>query len=169
MLFRSEGVRAFAGVISSDDNRGEVLASRPTQFISSNFDFKKVIMWYLIISFIVALFVAMSISNAKKHSFSKETYSQYSAIIGFKDISLIFCFVFPITMIPVYLWLVSMLNRLRNKVRICDYCEGKMHKLSEEEEDEFLSAAEQTEERINSIDYDEIGRASCRERVASAV
>jgi uncharacterized protein len=42
----------------------------------------------------------------------------------------------------------------RNHSRKCKLCEGSMTKLSEQDEDEFLSKKQQVEETIKSVDYD---------------
>ncbi len=53
-----------------------------------------------------------------------------------------------------YLILRLILKRLRNKPRICPNCEHKMTKLDEEHDNDYLTPAQDTEERLNSIDYD---------------
>lgn len=42
----------------------------------------------------------------------------------------------------------------RNKPMQCPACKGKMHKLNEEEDNNLLSASQDLEERLNSVDYD---------------
>lgn len=58
--------------------------------------------------------------------------------------------------IPVLLYLLQrhILKRLRNKPRECPNCNHKMTKLDETHDNEYLTPAQDTEERINSIDYD---------------
>lgn len=42
----------------------------------------------------------------------------------------------------------------RDKPRKCDICGTRMNKLSEDEDNDYLSEAQDTEEKINSVDYD---------------
>lgn len=45
-------------------------------------------------------------------------------------------------------------HKLRNEPMPCPSCKGKMHKLSEEADNEWLSPSQDFEEKINSVDYD---------------
>ena len=44
--------------------------------------------------------------------------------------------------------------RVRNKKRRCPNCNTKMQKLSEDEDNKYLTAAQDMEERLDSVDYD---------------
>lgn len=147
-----QGVRAFIAYMTTDEANQELMV--PVTQKKQNLDWATILFWYLIISLLIGLFFIGSILSSQKNAYNKEDYSKYRAIIPYKDFSLIFCLIFPITMIPVYLWLNARLHHLRNKKQKCEHCGGMMHKLSEAEEDAYLSASEQTEERINAIDYD---------------
>ena len=56
--------------------------------------------------------------------------------------------------LPVMLLAFWMMRRARNAPMRCRCCGTKMHKLSEEADNEKLTEAEDLEERINSVDYD---------------
>ena len=45
-------------------------------------------------------------------------------------------------------------RKSRNKPMQCSTCKGVMHKLNEEEDNKFLSASQDLEERLNTVDYD---------------
>lgn len=45
-------------------------------------------------------------------------------------------------------------KRSRNKPMSCPSCKGKMHKLNEEEDNNYLNPAQDLEERLNTVDYD---------------
>lgn len=47
-----------------------------------------------------------------------------------------------------------LIKYFRNRPIKCDYCGSKMSKLSEEEDNNYLSAAQNIEEEIKSVDYD---------------
>ncbi len=53
-----------------------------------------------------------------------------------------------------YPFVLLAIRRMRNKERICSRCHGKMRKMSEKEEDEYLNSIQQTEENLRSRDYD---------------
>lgn len=147
-----DGVRAFITYMTTDEANQELMVAAPAKKDTINWGV--VIFWYIVVSLLVGFFFIGSTMSSLKNAYNNEDYSKYRALAPYKDFTLIFCFLFPLTMIPIYLWLRSKLYRLRNKTQLCDHCGGKMHKLSEAEEDAYLSAAEQTEERINSVDYD---------------
>ncbi len=46
------------------------------------------------------------------------------------------------------------MRRVRTRPRICANCMHKMHRLDEVKDNEYLTPAQDTEERINSVDYD---------------
>lgn len=53
-----------------------------------------------------------------------------------------------------FLPLVISMKRIRNKPHICGNCGTKMKKLDEASDNEYLTPAQDAEERLNSIDYD---------------
>ncbi|MEG1617619.1 MAG: TPM domain-containing protein [Bacteroidales bacterium] len=147
-----DGVKAFIGVMTTDAANQELyVAPKPR---TSPIKLTDVLLWYLIFSFIVASFMTGAILMSQKNAPDQADYSKYRAIAGYKQTLILLCVFFPVFMIPVYLWLKSRLHSLREKKQSCDFCGGKMHKLTEQEEDAYLSASEQTEEKINSVDYD---------------
>ncbi|MDO5570871.1 MAG: TPM domain-containing protein [Bacteroidales bacterium] len=149
-----KGVEAFIKVMTTPEALAEIKSEIANDNKNDEINWNILIFWYLLISLIVASFIVSSILSSLKHSFNNQSYTKYKAIIGYK-VPLTFAMIlFPLTIIPVYLWLKRRLYKLRNGKQICDVCQHSMRKLSEREEDEYLSEAEQTEERINSVDYD---------------
>ncbi|MEG1586527.1 MAG: TPM domain-containing protein, partial [Bacteroidales bacterium] len=123
-----DGVRAFITYMTTDEANQELMVAAPAK--ENGIDWGTVLFWYIIVSLAVGFFFLGSILSAQKNAYDSQDYSKYRAIISYKDFSLILCFIFPLTMIPLYLWLVSKLHLLRNKPHTCDHCGGKMHKLS---------------------------------------
>lgn len=62
--------------------------------------------------------------------------------------------VFPIPFALYFPYHLYRKRRYRNYPRKCKQCAGAMRKLSEKNEDEYLSAEQQLEEKIKSVDYD---------------
>lgn len=56
--------------------------------------------------------------------------------------------------IPALLILIAATKNSRNRKRTCKNCKAKMRKLSEEEDNRFLTPAQDVEERLDSVDYD---------------
>lgn len=149
------GVSAFVSYLTTDEaNRELMVQSKPRDKGMSKDDILMLIFVYLIISVIVAAVIGGGARLAMRQSSSRNIYEQYKALNKFTQLLPLFCVIFPLTLIPLYIWITSRLKRMRNTPQVCDKCGTGMHKLSEQEEDEFLSQAEQTEERINSVDYD---------------
>ncbi|MCH2236045.1 MAG: TPM domain-containing protein [Crocinitomicaceae bacterium] len=67
---------------------------------------------------------------------------------------LIFPILFPVPFLLLLFVNKSLMNRWRNTIRVSKKTGVLMHKLSEEEEDEYLSKGQVSEEHVKSIDYD---------------
>ena len=146
------GVAAFIRIMTTDEANQELyVAPKPKE---SPVDLMHVIFWYLVASFVVAIFMIGAILSSQKNAFENTPYARYKAIYGYKNTVNLLTVFFPVFMIPVLLWLRMRLHNLRDGKKNCEICGNPMHKLSEQEEDAYLSASAQTEERINSVDYD---------------
>lgn len=60
----------------------------------------------------------------------------------------------PITTIPGNIYGKLMMSKIRREPIPCNVCDGKMHILSEKQEDAHLKLAQQFEEQLHAIDYD---------------
>lgn len=56
--------------------------------------------------------------------------------------------------LPVFLLQLLLLRRTRTKPRRCPNCHTKMHRLDEKADNAYLTPAQDTEEQLNSVDYD---------------
>lgn len=61
---------------------------------------------------------------------------------------------FPVPLLAHYVLLRRRMAHLRNDPRTCPQCKAPMRRLSEEEEDDYLSEAQQLEETLHSADHD---------------
>lgn len=61
---------------------------------------------------------------------------------------------FPLPLIFLFIHYIRQLHGVRNAPRPCTKCAGKMHKLDEVKDNEFLTQSMITEENIKSVDYD---------------
>ncbi len=63
-------------------------------------------------------------------------------------------FLFPFPFLLYFFYHLARKKLYRNHSRNCKLCEGKMSKLSEQNDDQFLSKEQQMEESLRSINYD---------------
>ncbi len=103
------------------------------------------IVWHAIglILFLIALIIAR---------FRNDPYDKYNTIKYFGV--WIWAILFPITHIFVVLFSKKLKQRYRDMIRFSGRTDEIMRKLSEEDEDEYLSRGQITEELVKSIDYD---------------
>jgi len=105
---------------------------------------------YLLISVIVALVILMRVIAVVR---SKE--DMYDKYLSIRKSSLFWLlFLLPLPYILIYFYVRRMMNRFRNAPRFSPVNGKPMHKLNEEEDDQFLTEGQITEEEIGSVDYD---------------
>jgi uncharacterized protein len=141
---------------------------------------------YIILLISSLLWLNNSIQNIKKSPKFTSNLARYKAIkseksaitslisvflpiIGFviilffsKPIFLLLLIPIPFTTIPTYLYGSLIMLKIRREPIPCNVCGGKMHILSEKEEDTHLKLAQQFEEKLNAIDYDVFLCDSCK-------
>jgi uncharacterized protein len=73
----------------------------------------------------------------------------------------VMAFIFPLPFILYFPFHLIRKGLYRNHSRRCKLCDGKMKKLSEKEEDQFLTEHQQLEEQLHSVNYDVWQCAEC--------
>jgi uncharacterized protein len=103
------------------------------------------IVWHAVglILFLIALIIAR---------FRNDPYDKYNTIKYFGV--WIWAILFPITHIFVVIFGMKLKQRYRDMIRFSGRTDEIMRKLSEEDEDEYLSRGQITEELVKSVDYD---------------
>ncbi len=133
---------------------------------------------YLIIMLITWVWIGNSIRNVKKDPKLKSNIARYKVIKSQKSgiISLISIFIpiigfvfillfsnpifilllipIPLTTIPANIYGRIIMWKIRRTPIPCNVCDGKMHILSEKQEDAHLKLAQQFEEKLHAVDYD---------------
>ncbi len=118
---------------------------------------------YLLIS-IIATFVLALIVIAKVISLkSKSPYDKYSAFENWRAPLLIISFVGIGIPLIVTLPLLLTMRYWRNRPRKCPNCGHKMIKIDEVHDNDYLTPAQDCEEKIGSVDYDVWHCNSCGE------
>lgn len=91
-------------------------------------------------------------------------YDAYKQMVSVKAGYNVLTILFPITMVFFLLWYNSKLRRLRRMPRACQTCAKPMQRMKESQEDVYLSAGQQSEELVGSIDYDAWVCLDCGQR-----
>lgn len=116
---------------------------------------------YLILAFLVLLvmdIVAYHLFNGRKKS---PNNIQYQRVIPYIRICQITMCMFPLPMFLWYIYVKHQHKMLRLRPIKCPECGATMQLLNEQEEDRLLSASQQTEEKLHSVDYDVWECKSC--------
>ncbi|MDR0799128.1 MAG: TPM domain-containing protein [Dysgonamonadaceae bacterium] len=100
------------------------------------------------------IFICFLLFYYSKLKGSNSNFHKYESLIESRGAVIGFTVFFPALMILFAILYFITVNRLRNKPIACSRCGHAMHKLSETEEDAYLTPAEQTEEEVHSKDYD---------------
>lgn len=79
---------------------------------------------------------------------------RYRALDQYRTVALFAAFLSLGMALPAYLILVLKMKRVRRHRRDCPHCGTRMELIDEEHDNDYLTPAQDTEERINSIDYD---------------
>ncbi|MEZ5041242.1 MAG: TPM domain-containing protein [Saprospiraceae bacterium] len=106
--------------------------------------------WYIIIAVLfhigIVSWVLITLGN------KEDLYDKYRHIRYVQGI--VYMVLFPIPYIFFYFAIRGVLTKIRNQPRFSKLNGKPMHKLTEEEEDEFMEKGQVTEETLGSVDYD---------------
>jgi uncharacterized protein len=105
---------------------------------------------YLFISLVVGLIIMMRVIAVVRSK--EDVYDKYLSIRKSSFLWLIF--LLPLPYILVYFYVRRMMEKFREQPRFSPLNGKPMHKLNEEDDDEFLTEGQITEEEIGSVDYD---------------
>lgn len=117
-------------------------------------DWGKIFNGYLTVSLVVSHILLFAMLWTVARYARKGPYEQYKRLTAFRPFLLVGSFIFPFFVWLLYGGLSRRLKRLRNKPRKCESCGSPMRKLNEEEDNLYLTPQENTEESLNSVDYD---------------
>lgn len=98
----------------------------------------------------VLLWVGFTTVSARKN----DELTLYRRLNGMRTTVLFIAFLTLGAGLPAFLWLVWKMKKLRDHKRKCPNCGTEMKKLDEQTDNQYLTPAQDTEERLNSIDYD---------------
>ncbi|MDR0970950.1 MAG: TPM domain-containing protein [Bacteroidales bacterium] len=118
-------------------------------------DYIPYIYLYLGFTIILTIFAFSSIRKAEKKYSLSQKEEKISAFNSSARLWIYFGILFPIMDLFILLWYSLFFKpRVRFSSINCSKCNGKMHRLSEKEEDEYLSQRQLMEEEVRSKNYD---------------
>lgn len=98
---------------------------------------------------LILLIYALSLTSGKMTN-----YEKYNQLEKRKTMFIVAAFATIGMGLPALLLVCAMQHYFRNKRRVCPNCQSKMHKLSETEDNNFLTPSQDFEEQLKSVDYD---------------
>ncbi len=134
-----------AEYLRSEQGNGYPVNSLDSE-VMSNFVGYVVVLMLLIA---IILFISDIISLRRKTPYDKALLWKRHTLI-FLVLGILSCGIGLI--FALIAWLLA--KRYRSRPVICDTCGAKMHKLSEENDNELLNASQDFEEKLNTVDYD---------------
>ncbi len=146
-------VNAIAARLGDPQAAEEIRSSRPdtdSSRTSSGNALKGYLFLSLCVTLVLAIVVAFKIVSLK----GKQPYEKYSAFESWRAPMLIVSFAGLGVPLLVTLPLLILMKFWRNRPRRCPNCGHSMVKIDEVHDNDFLTPAQDCEERIGSVDYD---------------
>lgn len=151
-----EGLLAAASVIrtilSDPDTRGEILSGQgEVRHAGATSE-----LWHFYVTFvgIVALCMSCYVLFVLLANLRRDPYELYNRLKRLRMSSLVVTFISLGMGLPALLIVVLGMKFCRSRRRVCPNCKAKMRKLSEEEDNKYLTPSQDKEERLKSVDYD---------------
>lgn len=146
ILSKPEAVAEVMSKYANDSNRYSTAAN--------DFDgdeLKNMLLTYWCVMTLLALcFVGYKLHSSRK----LDPRHRYNSLEKIKTPVMIFgCIGLGLPFIA-YLWLITAMKKVRNSPRKCPNCGHKMHKIDEVHDNDYLSPAQDVEEKLDSVDYD---------------
>lgn len=110
--------------------------------------------FYLWFAVAIALCMSVAIVSVALSSRKLGEVERYQRLRVYGGTALFVAFLTMGMGAPAYLWLRWKLQRLRRHKRLCPNCGRRMMLVDEEHDNDFLTPAQDTEERLLSVDYD---------------
>ena len=160
------GVESISKLLTDPNYSAELRSKYPNNALRSSEDEESVadivqfiLIWACVAAAIALIVLAVTLSSVRKMPV-RNRYSRLSAIQPVLRALTVGGFGLPV----IALWIMrKRLKRMRDGAHPCPNCSTQMRKLSEEEDNAYLTPAQDTEERINSVDYDVWVCPNCNE------
>ena len=150
------GISTIIGALS-DPNVAEELKSkyandsrRADDDLSGTEFFNLFLGFAAVVGVAMLLLVIYAISSSRR----LDDVQRYRSLDQYRTLVLFATFLSLGMALPAFLLLAWKMKRVRRHKRNCPHCGTQMELIDEEHDNDFLTPAQDTEERLNSIDYD---------------
>lgn len=109
---------------------------------------------YLLLSFVVALVASVALAVKLRGMRGRTPYDKYIVMRQSLPMLRVLSWMFLALALPAYLILRGKMRRWRDGEHKCPNCGTAMVKQDEDRDNDYLTPAQDTEERLNSVDYD---------------
>ena len=157
----SEAVAQTLHIIMTPEASAELLAEEPLFDESDKAILLSLLYGYLAFAAVISLLLSIRL-NRTIRSHRHDSYECYKELNDSHTTLLILAIIFPLWGVINYIVCKAVMKQMREKPRDCDKCGTRMHRLSEDEDNHFLTPQEDVEERIGSVDYDVWMCDACR-------
>lgn len=141
-------------ILSDPDAAGEIHSNQAAGKAAESVGLGGFFSAYFSVAGLITLFMLLVFALVLYANRKRSRHEKYMALNNLKPIYLALTFfglgIPAIVTIPMLL----KMNRYRNSPRTCPNCGSKMTKIDEVHDNDYLSQAQDTEERIGSVDYD---------------
>ncbi len=142
-------------ILTNPEFRDEILSSEAdADFAGEDVDLAEFFSTVYAVSAVLTLVILLLIAMMLYKSRGKSNHEKYMALNSIKAVALIitlFGLGLPaVGSIP----LLLLMNHYRNSRRTCGRCGSKMDKVDEVHDNDYLTAAQDAEERLGTVDYD---------------
>lgn len=156
-----EGTIAGVGKISEvlrDPKVGEELQSKyandSRRGVDDDLSGAELFRMYLGFAAFVAVAMLVLVIYAIASSKRLDDVQRYRVLDQYRTVALFALFLTLGMALPAFLLLAWKMKKVRRHKRDCPHCGTRMELIDEEHDNDYLTPAQDTEERINSIDYD---------------
>lgn len=141
-------------VLSDPDNAAEYMSALPDADSEGDGAADDGFRFYLLCCAIGAVAMLLLLLVRLFEVRGKDDYNKYKALVGLKPIYLAMTFLGLGMPVIASVPLVLLLAHWRNHRRVCPGCGEKMQKVDEVHDNDYLTPAQDLEERVGSVDYD---------------
>ncbi len=153
----TEAVEQTLRIIMTPEASNELMADESQQGLHLDEADKAILLnmlyGYMAISAILSLLLTIRL-NRTIRQYRNEPYECYKELNNSQTLLIITTIFFPLWCAFNLARCRKVMKQMREKPRNCPQCQAVMHRLSEEEDNLYLTPQEDAEERVGSVDYD---------------
>lgn len=152
-----EAVQQTLHIIMTPEASSELMAAEQNKVFHMDEGDKKVLLalfyCYLALTAIISILLSIRLSRTIKQ-YKSQPYECYKELNSSTTILIITAIFFPLWCAFVLVRCRRAMKKMREMPRQCTECNATMRRLSEEEDNHYLTPQEDAEERVGSVDYD---------------